>query len=98
MELSGVAAEAQLLRRQTAAPQHDSVREWFRTMAGGGQRSHRLTQIITDFLFLLPIWDEAREGLRIRSKSFPISQWKAFRFQAHRQINGRYYWYPTPLR
>ena len=58
-----MAAEAQLLRRQTTAPQHDSVREWFRTMAGGGQGSHRLTQIITDFLFLLPIWDEAREGL-----------------------------------
>jgi hypothetical protein len=29
---------------------------------------------------------------------FPISQSKAFRFQAHRQTNGRYYWYPTPLR
>jgi hypothetical protein len=29
---------------------------------------------------------------------FPNSQWKAFRFQAHRQTNGRYYWYPTPLR
>lgn len=29
---------------------------------------------------------------------FPISQSKAFRFQAHRQTNGRYYWYPTPLK
>lgn len=28
----------------------------------------------------------------------PISRSKAFRFQAHRQTNGRYYWYPTPLR
>jgi len=28
----------------------------------------------------------------------PISQSKAFRFQAHRQTNGHYYWYPTPLR
>ena len=37
-------------------------------MAGGSQRNHRFTQIITNFIFLAPNLDEARERLRIRSK------------------------------
>src|SRR4051812_10424878 len=69
--------------------------ELWRAAVGAAIDLRRSSRI---FFFLLPICDEAREGLRIRSKSFPVSQWNAFRFQAHHQINGRYYWYPTPLR
>jgi hypothetical protein len=67
-------------------------------MAGGSQRNHKFTQIITNFLFLASNLGRGAKACEFVLKASPISQWKAFRFQAHRQTNGRYYWYPTPLR